>query len=115
MKTTYNKSEIFRKAWAIAKGNLVSFSKALKAAWNMAKDSFSYDPKKINFIKTEGKIVARFNYDKYFVSRIKTFSKAFAWDNENKEWACNNVEFYAERIKRHFAFDVEKGIAQFNY
>lgn len=37
MKTTYNKSEIFRNAWTIVKTTGKSLSEALKAAWNMAK------------------------------------------------------------------------------
>jgi hypothetical protein len=33
----FNKSEIFRAAWRMVKGNNVSISKALRAAWNKAK------------------------------------------------------------------------------
>jgi hypothetical protein len=37
MKTTYNKSAIFRNAWSLVKTAGKSLSEALKAAWNKAK------------------------------------------------------------------------------
>lgn len=43
MKPTYNKSEIFKKAYAIAKNELVTFREALSTAWREAKIKAIYE------------------------------------------------------------------------